>query len=979
MKKQIIFSLVFFLSGFSAIIYELLWIRLLALSFGGVTLITAVIASLFLSGLALGAFWGGKFIDRFSAKNFFRKIFAFYAGIEFLIGILGILNWQLFSFFSATPGIWRYYTAPAMVFLQALVIGITWPTMFKLLVKINHQSSWGGLAGKLTFLNTIGGAAASFFSGYLLLVNFGVKGTFWLAFLGNFLVALLMLFFARRVRSDKTVSTTSIISEKSEPRLKNTSSNQFWLILFLLGLTGFIGMAFEIFWLRCFALIVGGTIYSFTLILTVILFGLALGGLIFNRLVKQGNFMTLLQFIWFEALFIFIGIIFLSKLPYFLVAWYQRTGRTLLQSHLIRITFLSLVVLVPSIFSGMVLPLGISLFKDSFERTGTKSGLAYFVNTFGSVLGGFLGAVFLLPSLGLQVGMVLLTAIFGFTACLLYFLNKFFIKGFLSLIILLIFGCWAVLSWDKEDLASGAYLYGSSVLGKASGFQLLSYEDGQEATITIVLYQGIKTLRNNGKADASDKDDMGTQAILGHLPVLLHPNPKKVLVIGLGGGVTAGAVSQHQEVETITVVEIEPKVAEAAKKYFPEVNNNVLGNPKTKLVIGDARNYLLETDNKFEVITSQPSNPWIVGEANLFTKEFFEIGKKKLTENGIFFQWLDLYNLRSSEVKSIIATFSSVFPYFEIWTSTDPVDIFLAGKLTPFRPSWDRFSKALTEARVRESLLEIGLTEETGLFSLLWVQGQAADKLFQGGEINTDSKPLLEYRAPYGLYQNTLPENFHLLSANFQKEEALQIEGLSIKSQEKIQKARQARKLFVQALEKKELGDRKQAIALTEEGLKQDNQSLQLKHLLAQLYFDQANTTGDIASYEKALKLDEKHYQALINLISSYLEKNSKDKALELIKIGQQQFPWSGEILMYEGILAGMEEDWSRSEELLKKAKSKEPGNILIYNNLAHLYYRQVRRDLAIKEWEASLKLKPDQTQIKQMLSVAKRMYTLHN
>lgn len=974
----------FLISGFSAILYELIWIRLLSLGLGGVTLITALVSGVFLGGLALGSLVGAKFIDRHFNKGFINLPW-FYVGIEVAICIFGFLNWAIFTQVIYTAGWWKFFIAFIFLALHCVILGVTWPAMFKLLVGFGESPK---VAGLIAFLNTFGGGLGALMYSFLLIANIGILGTIFVAVSGNILASIIIVFI--KLTSRKVIAINPRVEEQvSKTQALNLSrSSTFWIIV-LLFIGGFVGMALEIFWMRAFGLIFGSSIYSFSIVLFVVLLGLAIGGLMVRIFRLEKITVSFLGWIIFlESIFVFLGMMLLPGIPYSLVNWQLGSGELFLKDQGVKLFLSFPVIFMPSLLSGMLLPLAVILFKTHFANAGKISGLAYSINTLGAVLGGVLAAIFLLPSFGLQTGLIILAGALGGVAGLLFIYKSKYKIACLMFILIAVFGYFAYSKWNSKDIASGAFLYGKDVLGGVSGSKQLSYKDGREATISTTWHEGTTTLRINGKADASDRSDMDTQVVLGHVPILLHSDPKKVLVIGLGSGVTAGAISVHKKVEEIIVLEIEPEVAKVAKKFFSQENYNVVDNPKLELIINDARTYLLESQNRFDVITSEPSNPWTSGEANLFTREFFELGKSRLNEDGVFFQWLHLYNLRPSEVKSIIKTFSSVFPHMQLWVSPDPVDIFLAGKNEPFQLFWNRFQESLSNGKVKDSLQRRNFADEVRLFSLLWSSRNNTAPLVEDGEINTDQNPILEFRAPFGLYENTLEPNLELLASFFQEDETLfPIEGIPELERQKWHNARKVRKLVVEATSTFYKGDLNKAISLTEQAYDIDPEAPAVKRYLSKLYTRFADILINLKNkdpkrdpinfYEQAIKLNPQYYLAYKGLIPAYISVQKKQEASELITKGKEIFPWSGSLIMFQALTAGMNGDYQGAEKLLDRAKELEPHNVLIYNNLAHLYYTSNRKELAIEQWKASLQLNPDQPRIREQLRLTKGLYKL--
>lgn len=967
MVKRII-AICFLISGIAGILYQVLWIRLLSLAFGGVTVVVAGVASIFLLGLSLGAYIGGRLAD-FSYRKNTNYIFRFYFVIEVLTAVLGVVCWKVFYSLAYTSGEWRYYLAAGLLLTQTLIMGATWPAMFKILLGLG--SPWR-IIGRVSFLNTLGAAGGAFLASFLLIANIGLTGSLYLALLLNFAAGggvLLVSFLG--VKKEINILAKEDAKETNTRLLEGNPVFKVYLALFI---GGFVGMSLEIFWMRTFGLIIGSSIYAFSLVLTIILLGLAFGGLVVEKVKSNLSFNSLKTLLLLEALFLLVGMIILTQEPTMLVSWGSFATKTFLRTQIFNSFLVAIVVFIPSLLSGMILPGGVIILKSHFGQAGRSSGFSYLINTLGAVLGGILAATWILPTLGLRSGFVSLGGVLGALSIFLYLIEKFYKRAFFYLAILGLVGFLAIKNWNNLDMASGGFLYGRAVLGPTSGLKMLSYNDGKEASVMAVSRNGVTMLRINGKVDASnDAADMGTQIVLGHIPAFLTAKPQKVLVIGLGSGITAGALAKHKNVEKLFVSEIEPEVVEVAKNYFSAENYRVLDNPKTHLSIGDGRNYLLTTDELFDIITSEPSNPWIAGEGNLFTKEFFELGKDRLTQDGVFFQWLYLYNLRPSEVKSIVKTFSEVFPYTQIWTSTNTVDLFLAGKKEPFILSGDRFRELLVDPGVGESLSRQGYDSEVNLLSLLLADDAKVRILGQDSVINSDLRPILEYRAPYGFHGNFLSRNFEmLLDLTKGDENLLSIEGLTKSELEKLDKAREARKFLVRARKTLVDGNLDASIQLAEEGYSiYDEPSL--KGFLSELYRSKADdlpVSEATSYYEKAIEYSPNHYSSYLSLIQAYFAQKKKTEVEELIVQAKEKFPWSGSILMYEGILAGMVEDFPRSEELFLKARDLEPDNLVIYNNLANLYYQNGQKEKAVDTWRESLRINPNQPNIRQKLTL---------
>jgi len=303
-------------------------------------------------------------------------------------------------------------------------------------------------------------------------------------------------------------------------------------------------------------------------------------------------------------------------------------------------------------------------------------------------------------------------------------------------------------------------------------WELLYYRDGPVSTVTVAWRPGeLEQLdegelpnlvyMTDGKADASSVRDLRTQVMLAQAPMLLHPAPERALVIGLASGTTAGSVLTHP-IEQLDVVEIEPAAEEAAH-LFDHVNGRPLDDPRTTLTIADARNFLRSKAGLYDVIISEPSNPWMAGPANLFTQEFFEIGAQGLREGGIFTQWVQLYSLDPTLLRSVIATFHSVFPYVYAFHPMRKSDLMLVGSRSPIEMDVARIGARWQVPAVRDDLVRIGLSGLTAVIAQARLGPEEVAGLARGGRINTDDNGLLLFNAPLHVHSYTNVGNDQLL------------------------------------------------------------------------------------------------------------------------------------------------------------------------------------------------------------------------
>jgi spermidine synthase len=326
-------------------------------------------------------------------------------------------------------------------------------------------------------------------------------------------------------------------------------------------------------------------------------------------------------------------------------------------------------------------------------------------------------------------------------------------------------------AWDKRVMSTGPAIYAQDYLAqpKTAGAsalplpdQLLFYRDGPSATVSVTQLGDQISLRVNGKTDASTNPvDMPTQLNLAHLPLLLHPDPRAVLVIGLGSGITAGAAARHP-LERLDVVEIEPAVVEASR-FFTRYNADVFKDPRLRLTIADGRNYLLTTKQRYDVIISEPSNPWIGGIASLFSVEYFELARSRLQPGGIMVQWLQAYSFSPPDFQMVVKTFGSVFPATSLWHSTRG-DYLLLGRMKP-APIDLALLKARYEANpaVRRDLALAEVSDWPGVLGFFMLGETDAGRYAAGAEVNTDDRLPLEFSAPRALYLDTVFSNWSLM------------------------------------------------------------------------------------------------------------------------------------------------------------------------------------------------------------------------
>lgn len=760
----------FLVSGMVGLIYEVLWIRMLGLVFGHTIFAITTVLAAFMGGLGLGSLLFGRLADRS------RHLVRLYGLIEIGIGayclcLPTLLDW------AARAYLWIGRTAdlPYLLFsviqfcLVAVLLvppttlmGATLPVLVRFFVQGHETVSRS--VGMLYSVNTWGAVCGTMLAGYFLVPALGIRTTLLLAVVSNIGVGALILAFAAhldRLKEPPLPAPAAAGGEAAAPPLPAAA----WGVAIGFGISGTASMVYEVTWSRALSLIIGSSTYAFTAMLVAFLFGIAGGSWLFGRLAGSRRFAPE----HFALLQIAIGMSALALIPAFgrMPSWFLQLFQ-LSQAHgvilVIQFGLSMLVMLAPTLCIGATFPCAVGVLTRGAHRIGYDTGWIYTVNTLGSILGTTLAGFLLVPWLGIQWTMRLgigLNLVVGLAILGLARPIRRPVWGVAGAVSVLALGLTAWLPmWNPALMSSGVAIYGRMYLPylqsgvfdrKEWRNDLLYYRDGISSTVSIHKDGPSTFLRVNGKTDAGNFRDMHTQLFLGHIPMLLHPNPKRVLVIGLGSGVTVGAVAQYPA-ETIDVIEIEPAVVEASR-FFNAVNRNVLADPRVRVIVADGRNFLLNTRAPYDVIVSEPSNPWIRGLATLFTREFFDLAKSRLAQDGILFQWVQGYGIAPEDLRMVARTFRTAFPDSHLWNTTVG-DNFLIGFRQPHslspRKLEERFAAS---AAFRDDFRAAGLSEPMSLLADHLLDAEQLARFAGDGPLNVDDTLALEFSTPRSLYE----------------------------------------------------------------------------------------------------------------------------------------------------------------------------------------------------------------------------------
>jgi spermidine synthase len=773
--------LCFFLSGIAGLIYEVAWSRYLALFVGSTGEAHVIILSTYMGGLALGAYLFGRWVDRVADP------LALYLRLEIAIGILGaayplcfepirdLFVWAARAM-ELAPGGMRLASilaAALTVLVPTTLMGGTLPVLGRYLIRT--EESIGRQISNLYYLNSFGAVAGSLVTGFWLIRTVGLHGSMWVGAALN--LAVVVLGFAL-LRSGGISSSPVESSEPAAPAERSPTVARYAIIAsVVIGVSGFVSMVYEVAWIRLLTLVLGSSSFSFSVMLAAFIFGIALGSFLLSLKKADGNYFRILG--WCEVaigLTALISIMFYEHLPVILNQ--LRVGMPQEAEFFARYEFMKFalcfaVMVVPTIFMGATLPAASRVIADGVGTLGRRVGGTFAINTVGTMLGAIVAGFVLLPWIGIRhtievaVGANLLlglTVLLADAPVAARAVLRPAVAVALSVIVPLFYFAKAP-SWDQRVFASAVYRLRTpvdsleSLKTRLEKREFIYYKDGTDATIAVARDpisrgEGFNlSLLINGKPDASTDTDMQTQLFIGHLPMLLHPDPKSVLVVGLGSGVSLGATTLY-ETETLECLELIPEVIEAAR-FFAPYNNDVLDNPHAKIIRQDAKTHLLVSETKYDVIINEPTNPWIAGVAGLFSTEYFEVAKARINPGGLFVQWFQVYELEDATLDSMIATLQHTFPYATLFNFSG-ADVAVVASTEPFRPDFARMESILASPNMARSLAKQGII---GPFPVLSMQmmnhAETPSPITQSQRINSDFVPVLEYEASRGFFVGT--------------------------------------------------------------------------------------------------------------------------------------------------------------------------------------------------------------------------------
>ena len=738
----------FFASGICALIYQVLWLRLLGLVFGVTTYAASTVWASFMAGLALGSLVAGRVADRV------RRPLIWFGVCELLIGAtalatpfgLGVLQQIYVRLYPSLPDsllmmtLARLAIAFALLIVPTSLMGATLPLVIK--SSVVRSTRLGERMALLYGMNTTGAIVGALAAGLYLIPGRGIHGTFLVAASLNALVGLCALAAGRVViapgaATNAAISTDAFVAPAPPGIVESLGPRRAHLILWIFAVSGFTSLALEVVWTRVLTLFLRPTVYGFALMLAAILAGIAIGSYIVTPFLdRRRKWIAILA-----GLEIAIGIAaVLSFGPLAqmgpLAASLTPALSHLMAEWLVYPTVGSLLAIFPTaLLMGLAFPIGLRLWTASGTagtRTfATRLGTFYSLNVGGGILGAIAAGFVLLPWLGSRSSLVALGSISFAGGLLLLAVSELRrpTQVALGLIASLVFaGCVMTSDDPFEEFLAQRY----------RGQRLIWHEEGVEATSAVVVSgSGEVSLTVNGNHQASTGPVMTfVHRAIGHLPMMLHPEARDALVIGLGGGATAGAVSIHDGVD-VDAVELAGSVARGAR-FLDSINYNVLSRPNVHLHIDDGRNFMLLSRRKYDVVTADVILPIFAGAGNLYSQEYFRIARSVLKPGGMVVQWVAG---TEAEYNLIARTFLSVFPNTTVWREGGV----LIGTVEPLRLSREEFEWKLQVAGRAQGARDLGADSFDKLARFYTTGAEELREFVGPGPILTDDRPMVEY------------------------------------------------------------------------------------------------------------------------------------------------------------------------------------------------------------------------------------------
>ncbi len=765
----------FFCSGATALVYEVVWSKYLSLMLGSTVQAQTVVLAVFMGGLALG----NRLIG--ARADLLQKPLSAYGYLEVLIGLYAFFFHAIYSladqgFIAVGTKVFENSTgmfllkgglSVGLLLLPTMLMGGTLPLLAVWLQRRSDDA--GRWSARFYSTNSLGAVCGAFVAGFLLIPNLGLVTSLQATAMVNVLIGMAAIGLGRKLgettQPGPTESTAA--SAASDAGVAPMSSTMRWAAL-LVALTGAVSMGLEVLASRSLTLIFGASLQAFAVVLMGFILGIGAGSaaVASPRLKRWRSEGAIIG-----VLLVAAGLV--GGLVLGIEQWvelYRHIKTGLAQTHMgyrfyqaINAGFSLVILGLPAALIGAVLPLCLRWVSGGGEGFGNRVGRLLTWNTLGAVVGVLLTGFILMPQAGLRNAFNLLAFLLCVPALLLAWTarKRLATAAAAALAVGLLLSCVAGGRDWRHVFSSGIFRIRESTVDESliperkRSVKILFYEDAPDATVTVEQSgpgQGLQAdigLRINGKAEASTRGDLTTQLLLAHLPMLARPGSEDVFVLGLASGISCSGFLAHP-IKHLTVADNCEPVTRAVD-FFAPWNRGVKTNPVTRLRIEDARTVLKLENKDYDVIVSEPSNPWFASVGSVFSHEFYELARKRLKPGGIMVQWFHVYEMNDQIVEMVLRTFGASFPVMEIWDANEG-DLILLGSDRPWTTSVAELRKGYERESVRRDLESIGLGRPELLLTRLFASQRIASQIAGPGFIQTDGLPILEYQAPVAFF-----------------------------------------------------------------------------------------------------------------------------------------------------------------------------------------------------------------------------------
>ncbi|HED13493.1 MAG TPA: tetratricopeptide repeat protein [Gammaproteobacteria bacterium] len=764
--------ILFFISGATGLVYEVVWTRFFTIAYGNTTLGVSAVLTAFMAGLGFGSYVIGRIIDR---KRDYLLIYALLeVGIAVAAFVMPALLSSVQGFYSSVynwfpDSVWvlqvvRTLISFAILIVPTFLMGATLPVLTKFFV--SHTSQVGTRIAVLYGVNTLGATVGSFLTGFFLIKLFGLLDTVYIAAAGNLFLAATFLILRRLMSGGgPEVGQTQPIagdSQEDQGQREVLTPTLVKVLLVCFAFAGYTSLAYEVLWFRLLVFELQTTIYAFTAMLATFLAGIAIGSSVFAVILKKDRGLTR-NWLYFGYMEAAIGLFGLLSIMMFgtletvglvaVTSFWENVG--------VQFMLAALIMLPPTFLMGAAFPIVCRILAQDVHSIGGSVGKVYAANTVGAIFGSFLTGFFLVQSIGTQ-NSIILTAMLNLVIASILLLYAPQGTGEASTSLRrqggasagVVFGLWLVAGAGIYAIP-GDYLFQYYNIGEKrhdSNVEILYAEEGLETITTVHRYPDGTRVLSTGSINVAGTSFTlrTTQMMQGHVPMLLKPDARRVLQVGFGSGETAHIITTYDNVERLDLVDISQSVLDTSAKYFRDINKDVVRDEKFHPIIMDGANYMRLTHNKYDVIMNDSIWPFYAGNSGLYTRDYFEAGKKRLNKGGIMTSWLPI-EIDPKDFEILINTFHSVFPHVTVWIALTHYNkhALLVGSEEKIEIDVEKFLERFNRY-AREDLRLVKLDNPVNLLdSFRMDETDFADAVSKDA-IHTENNPILEFSPSRG-------------------------------------------------------------------------------------------------------------------------------------------------------------------------------------------------------------------------------------